>query len=382
MNPETLAQQFEAQDFDYYLNAMLDRVSDTIDKREGSIIYDALAPAANELAIQTVQLANVVRQSYVMTASGEFLDYRAAERGTTRQSATATQATAKFTDSTGQPVTSVHVGDQFASLGAEPVFYHVTAVNDDLSGILTADVTGTTPNSYRGQILPVTPNDSLSWAEITDVPVPARDAETDDHLRKRLLLPDSSIAYGGNVADYQDMLSKITDVGAGQIYPAWQGGGTVKLVILNNDLRAASAGLIHSVKEQIDPAEATSEGYGLAPIGHNVTVVAPTELAINVASTIEVDSQITIAAVQAQIEAGISDYFKQRRMDWNNVDRITGRGYKLTIYRAQLLTAILKVDGVVNASLPRLNGTDGDVTLVFNNSVSQLPVLGTVTLNG
>lgn len=382
MDPETLAQQLESQDFDYYMDKMLDKVPETIDQREGSIIYDALAPAASVMAEQALQMATIVRQTYTATAIGEFLDPRAIEHGTTRQVATATQALAKFTDSGGQPVTSVHVGDQFASLGDEPIFYHVQTINTDLTAILIADVVGTGPNSYRGQVLPVTPNDSLSWAEIIDVPVPARDAETDDHLRERLLSPDAYNAYGGNVADYQEMLSKIEDVGAGQIYPAWQGGGTVKLVIVNNDLRAASATLIKSVKETIDPSDASGEGYGLAPIGHQVTVVAPIELAIDIATTVEVDSQITVATVQRQIESGIADYFKQRRTDWDNVDKTTGRGYKLTIYRAQILTEIMKVAGVVNASLPRLNASDSDVVMVFNNNVSQLPVVGTVTLNG
>lgn len=32
--------------FDYIMNRMLESVPDTVDKREGSIIYDALAPAA------------------------------------------------------------------------------------------------------------------------------------------------------------------------------------------------------------------------------------------------------------------------------------------------------------------------------------------------
>ena len=36
--------------YDYLLNQALSRVPDTIDKREGSIIYDALAPACYELA--------------------------------------------------------------------------------------------------------------------------------------------------------------------------------------------------------------------------------------------------------------------------------------------------------------------------------------------
>ncbi|MDN7062814.1 hypothetical protein FIV11_13965 [Lactiplantibacillus plantarum] len=382
MSPDELAKQLETQDYDYWMDKALSKVPDTVDKREGSIIYDALGPACMALAESSMDLSNVVRQTYTLTAQSQFLDYRAVEKGTSRQTATSTEAAAKFTDSDGNLVTSVQVGDRFASLGDEPIFYTVTEIIGDGAGLLVAEVSGSGPNSYRGQILPVTPNDSLSWAEITDVPVPARDEETDDHLRERLLSPDTYNAYGGNVADYLDMLSDIEEVGAGQVYPAWQGGGTVKLVVVNNDLRAASAELIKSVKAEIDPEEVSGQGYGLAPIGHRVTVVAPDELRIDVTTTVEVQSQITVAAVQSQVETGIEDYFQRRRKDWDNVDTTIGRGYKLTIYRAQILSEILKVEGVVNASMPVLNGSEADIDLKFDDSVSQLPVLGTVSLNG
>ena len=38
--------------------------------------------------------------------------------------------------------------------------------------------------------------DILSWAEIVEVVIPAKDNESDDHLRNRLLSNDSWIAYG------------------------------------------------------------------------------------------------------------------------------------------------------------------------------------------
>ena len=41
---------FEGYTFEYLMESMLSRVPDSLDKREGSIIYDALAPAAAELA--------------------------------------------------------------------------------------------------------------------------------------------------------------------------------------------------------------------------------------------------------------------------------------------------------------------------------------------
>ena len=382
MNPDELAANYMAEDFEYWLNLMLDNVPDDIDQREGSVIYDALAPAAMVMAQQSLARATIIKQTYIKTAQGQFLDYRAAEHGTARYAATQTEVKAKFLDSDGNPINNVQIGDQFASIGETPIFYTVQKINDDLTGELTADEPGTAANSYIGQILPVTSNDSLSWAEITEIVAPARDEETDDHLRDRLLSADDWIAYGGNIADYLAMLSKISEVGAGQVYAVWNGAGTVKLVIVDNNLMPASADLVKKVKNIIDPTDNESQGYGLAPIDHQVTVVAPTPLTVNIAATVSIDGTHGVDLVKAEIKAAIGQYFKALRGNWNTINPETGRGYAQTIYRSKILSQIMMVDGVVNASVPTLNESDQDITLVFNNQTSQLPVLGEVVLDG
>ncbi|HCD08240.1 MAG TPA: hypothetical protein DEQ50_08305 [Lactobacillus sp.] len=382
MTPEELSSRIEKHNFEYYLNKMMANVPDDIDKRQGSIMYDALAPAAMVMAQQSLSLSNVIKESYIKTADNEFLDYRAIEHGTSRQLATSAQVKAKFLDSKNNPINNVEIGDRFASLGDNPVFYKVIKINDDLTGMMEAEEVGTRPNGYLGQILPVTPNDILSWAEIIEMSVPAKDDETDEHLRNRLLSTDSWIAYGGNIADYLDMLSKISTVGSAQVYPVWQGGGTVKLVILDNDLMPATETLLKQVKEDIDPIDSESLGYGLAPIDHKVTVVAPEPITIDISTRIEVDTQADIEVLKPKILSAIEDYFKLRRIAWGQINKATGRGYGLTIYRSQILSSIMKVDGVVNASIPNLNGVDDDIALIFNDDLSQLPILGEVNLNG
>lgn len=382
MNPEQLAEEYEKRSYDYWLEEMLARVPENIDKREGSIIYDGLSPAAMLMALQSQNMATIIRETYIKTASGEFLDYRAVEHGTQRYAATNTVVKARFEDYEHKPLNNVVVGDRFASIGETPIFYTVTKINNDLTGELTAETLGSGANGYIGQILPVTPNDRVNWAEILEVTIPARDEETDEHLRKRLLNTNSWVAYGGNVADYLDMISKISDVGAAQVYPTWAGAGTVKLVIVGNDYRPASAELIHKVKEQIDPENKTTEGLGLAPIDHRVTVVAPEALTINVKSDIQLLSESSKATVENSVKQALEGYFKELRQKWSEINQATGRGYSLVVYRSQVLSKIMTVEGVANASLPLLNDKDSDVILIFNNNVSQIPFLGEVVLNG
>lgn len=374
-----LIEQLESQDYDYYLDMMLDSVPEDIDTREGSVIYDALAPAATALAEQALNMANIVRQTYISTADGQFLDYRATEHGTARIKATKAQVRATATDETGAALTTVRVGDQFSSIGAEPITYTVQSVDDDHSFIMASNTAGTSANSYTGQILPITPNDALNYAEITAVTVPARDDEDDETLRSRLLQATPWLAYGGNIADYQAMLADIPEVGAAQIYPTWAGGGTVKLVIVGTDYLPASTSLISEVKEKIDPVP--GQGVGLAPIDHTVTVVAPAPKTLGVSISVDVDTGYTKNGLKPAITNTIEAYFANQRKAWGVVNQTTGRGYAVKMVRAQILARVLAVNGVVNAQMPTFVGYSGDVELTFNSTVSELPLLGTVTVS-
>lgn len=62
--------------YEELLQAMLDRVPSDVDKREGSVIYDALAPCAYFLAQQDFQLDNFIDLVFPDTALGEYLDRR------------------------------------------------------------------------------------------------------------------------------------------------------------------------------------------------------------------------------------------------------------------------------------------------------------------
>ena len=88
---------YENMTFDNILNNLLDRVPDSFDKREGSIIYDALAPAAVELANLYIELDNVLNETFADTASRYYLIKRAKERGLSPEQATYAILRAEFT---------------------------------------------------------------------------------------------------------------------------------------------------------------------------------------------------------------------------------------------------------------------------------------------
>ncbi|KRO16622.1 baseplate J/gp47 family protein [Lacticaseibacillus saniviri] len=380
MTPIEYAATLDQYDFEYFKSQALDHVPDGVDKREGSIIYDALAPSAYAFAEMVIALQRNILDSYTQTATGEYLDYRGEERGLTRYQATKAVVTAKFLDSQGAN-TPVEIGDRFASIGASPYFYAVSKLMDDGTAQLTAEVAGDGPNHYLGQILPISPNDQVAYAEIIEMTIPARNTETDDDYRQRILNDYKTGAYGGNIADYQDMIASLGTVGAVQVYPTWEGGGTVKLVILDNDEMPASQQLQTDVKLAIDPADDPGQGIGMAPIGHEVTVVAPTARTIPITMTVQTETGSRTQELVDAVTKVLSDYFESVRHNWAKLLPRT-RTYSLMMYRAQMIVAVLAVPGVVNVTDLLIDGQPSDLKLTETAELSELPVLGEVTING
>lgn len=95
---------YEEQTFEIILNRMLDRVPDGVDKREGSIIYDALAPAAVEMAQMYIELDVNANLKFADTASGEYLDRAVAWSGISRKAVTKARWVGRFRDNEGKPV--------------------------------------------------------------------------------------------------------------------------------------------------------------------------------------------------------------------------------------------------------------------------------------
>ena len=74
--------------FEELIKRALEKVPNDMDKREGSPIYLALAPACFELAEAYMELEAIRNMTYADTSIGEDLTRRCAERGVYRRPAT------------------------------------------------------------------------------------------------------------------------------------------------------------------------------------------------------------------------------------------------------------------------------------------------------
>ena len=144
---------FENETFERILERMLARLPDDIDKRQGSVVYDLLAPAAAELAQAYIEMDNVLNLGFADTTYGEYLDRRAAEQGLTRKPAV--KATGRLTFS-GPDGTVIPVGTRVSTEGETPIYFVTTTEGTITGGTVTVDaeaeVGGESGNVDAGKI--------------------------------------------------------------------------------------------------------------------------------------------------------------------------------------------------------------------------------------
>ncbi|WP_127531189.1 baseplate J/gp47 family protein [Paenibacillus kobensis] len=356
---------YETQTADVILERMLARVPGDIDKRQGSVLYDALAPAAAELAQMYIELDVNYKLSFADTASGTELARRTAEFGVNREPATASVREGKFYG-TGDTLIDVPSGSRY-SIG-EVIYTVASRIGTGIYS-LTCEAVGTIGNQPYGALLPIQFVPALVRAELGKVLVPGEDEETDAALRTRYLDHVNRPAFGGNVADYKQLIGSMNGIGGLKVYPIWQGGGTVKCTVIASDWSVPSAALIDMVQTDVDPTGNSGTGKGLAPIGHKVTIAGVASKTVNVRTNVTL-SGVTVSQVQAFITAAIQEYLTDLRKSWANQSQ-------LVVRIALIEGAILTVPGVIDVAGTLLNGAANNLTLAQD----EIPLLGTVTIN-
>ena len=373
---------FSTETYANILSAMLAQIPSTYDKRDTAPIPTALGPAAYTFEGFYISLNQVQQQAFVQTATGQALDYLAVLGGISRYQASAAVRLGVFN-------ASVPIGARFSTInGSNSINFSVTAtatVSDPQPGNfyyqLTAETPGTIGNDYTGPILPITPVQGLTSAQITDILVPGDDTETDTELRARLITALTDRPFGGNIASYRTNILDIDGVGAVQVYPTWNGGGTVKCSILGADWLPASSELVENVQNAIDPPPNQGLGLGLAPIGAQVTIVAPTEVTVNVTATVTLAAGYSLEQVQPLVEASIETYMQSVRESWGTQLGTTTVEYAADVYVSRVTAAIVGTTGIVNATNVQLNGGTTDLILTETGTTQQVPITGTVTLS-
>lgn len=398
---------YEQMTHDVILQRMLDKVDDKLDKRESSLIYDTHSSTAFEIQLLYMELETIINNSYGDTAAREFLIMLAKDRGLAPEEATKAVLKGEFT-----PASTDVTGKRF-NIGE----INYTVLNQISQGQyqVQCETSGNIGNQYLGDMIPMEYIDGLETAVLTEVLIPGEDEEDTESFRQRYFNSFSELYFGGNRADYLNKVKSIDGVGGVKITRVWNNdirpadmipsekvntwynsvidgldkevaawlsavyiashekkltvGGTVLITVVNSlDYGEISDTLLNSIQTVIDPVQNAGEGYGLAPVGHVVSVKSAVPIMVNVNLTIVFEEGYSWLNLQNSIKEAVDTYLLELRKSWSDND--------FTVVRiSQMEARVLAIKGITDVTNTTINGNSSNLTL----DKYEIPIIGGVS---
>lgn len=350
---------YEGMTYEVILQRMMDRVTSqypNIDTREGSILFNALAPAALELAILYDQLNNVRSESFVKTATREYILMGCEQMGMDISVFEASAGVHK-----GLFNVQVPIGSRWnCELFNYTVLEYIGQENGYYAYKMQCDTKGTSPNNQTGDLTPISDTPSgLSYSKVVACLIEGENETEDEDIVNAYFEYVTNVVSDGNVAQYRRWCNEYDGIGNYKIFPLWNGANTVKVSILSASNRAASSELVSEFQKYLDP-NTEGMGNGVAPIGAFVTVTTATEVPITVSATVKLKEGYSDTTA---IDAALSEYFSKIAYD------------KSIVSYMSIGAAILNIEGVDLVTNLLVQGGKSDI----NIGDEEIPVLGTTT---
>ncbi len=335
---------------------LLSNISNEYDKTDGSFIYDIEKPVAIELEKLSFKVDEVLNNGFADTATGIYLDKVVNEQGVYRKKATKATGIVTITGVTGAIIAK---GEMVASDSVNYIFAQDAVIPESktIDIHVECEVAGTIGNVPVGAIkyFPKT-LEGLQTVTNKEALTNGYDTETDDALRERYYSKVRTPTTSGNKYHYLNWAKEVTGVGDAKVIPLWNGNGTVKVIIINSNKRAADTALISAVSEYIENNR---------PIGASVTTVSAVEKPINISATLVIDANnYALEEVEQTIEKNLTEYFKTI-------------AFKDTyVSYAKVGNIIIESEGVLDYSSLLVNNGTANIAIADD----EIAVLGGVTI--
>lgn len=241
-------------------------------KFEGTFEYDVFASNAIEFMKTYVELGELYKVAFGDTAYGEFLTRKASDSGVVRKEATKAIGYVTVKGNGELPK-----GSQFATQTGVLFETLDTVTVDKMATVKVEAVTPGTIGNVTAQAISVIPMSIPGMLSVSNAE-PMQDgfeAETDEELRTRYLNHVRNPGTSGNINHYYEWAMSVAGVGGAKVIPTWNGAGTVKVIIVDTEYKAASTEIVSKVQAYIDTVR---------PMGAVVTVktVEPTTINISI----------------------------------------------------------------------------------------------------
>jgi uncharacterized phage protein gp47/JayE len=179
--------------------------------------------------------------------------------------------------------------------------------------------------------------------------------EGDDDLRARALTILAAQPTSGNADHYTAWVTAVEGILRVKVLPLARGNGTVDILAVDTDGRAASETLLAAAQAAVDENR---------PVGADAQVCAPTETALNVSASVTLMDGGSLTAVKSAFAAALGAYCKDCALRTS------------TVSYAKISRLLLDCAGVADVSGLTVQGGTDSVTL----AARAIPTAGTLTL--
>ncbi|MCC0659246.1 baseplate J/gp47 family protein [Clostridioides sp. ZZV14-6044] len=335
MERELPIPNFLIEDEDSVHERMLSNFQD-VSTLEGDFIYDATRPTAEQIAeLKQLGLQNNLKIAFPQTSYGTYLEWLGECKGVFKNQPTKATGVITFTGIQGTIITKGTIVTTIATDEKQSIEFEILetkTIGENGTVDIKAEcrVAGIIGNVSKGSV-------SVLLGSINGVKSVTNkdfkggtDIEDEEHFRERVLVAEQEDKLSGASSDYIRWAKEVDGVGYAYVVPEWNGAGTVKVLILDKNRKAATQELINKVQEYIYPLN-IEEGQnrdGKAPIGALVTVVTPETLLINVKASFIFNSNFNEETVLSNLKTKIDKYLDKidlgGTVSYNAIQAIVG----------------------------------------------------------
>lgn len=341
-------------------NRMINNIPSDIDSSEGSLIYDVISPTSAELNQAYINLDGALNMVFAQSAAtngySAQLELRCGEFGVTRKAGTLATGQVTFT---GIDTTVIKQGTVIQTPGG--LQYETIASATISAGIATVNIQsvniGLNYNVPSNTIIQIPTAISGITGVINESPtVGGADNEADIALLQRLLVQVQTPATSGNAAHYVQWAMQVNGIGLAQVFPLWNGAGTVKVCAVDSNMQPLTSTLLTALSNYIESQR---------PIGALVTYESAIALPINISVNVVRDTAYTEAQVLTALTTSIINYLKGIYSKQNYVSY------------AVIGSLIVAAPGVTDYNTLTVNGGTVNVSITSE----QVAIQGTITIN-
>lgn len=346
----------ESRSYEDIKNEILSNINLPIAKNEGSVLNSLVSGTSLMHATIYNLLQEILNDAFIKTATGNELDLRIEEFGIARKTGKIASGMVTIKGLEGTKVVSgskIITGDRIYEVLQEGVNELIIKGDKTLKAYVQAVEPGTSYNQPAMTAFTMVDHiDGIDEIVTEDGIVGGLDVESDDEYKERFFYVQAHKGTSGNVDDYINWGYSVDGVKRVRVIPLWNGNGTVKVVVSGDNNAKLSDQILSDVKDFINSKK---------PIGASVTIITPSEKAINISVSVVLEKGYTEAGVKKAITYNIEEYFA---------------GASKILY-PKVMAAVANTEGVQAVSSLSINGRDRNVTLTED----EVATVGSVTVN-